>query len=121
MKTTLLEQQEAIAMMQRKINARTHWFIVGASPMGAEMMRCIEEKFYDGEAGVDFEIYMQPIESRQLIAIAMANKCRMSPEQLAKYLKVTHDFRDRDVILTPDVPVSVLEWMTENFYSDSLN
>ncbi len=122
MDALLMDPQDGIAVVQRQLDARTHWLIVGASPMGMEMMISIEEEFYSGEAGNDFSIHMHiTASSRQLVSLAMANKCRVSPKQLAKYLNSTEDFRARDVILTPDVPASVLEWLLETFHSDCLN
>ena len=117
----LLDPQDAIDMVQRQLDARTHWLIIGASPMGFNILNGIEEKFYDGEAGNDFSIHMFPMASRQLVALAVAHKRRMSPKQFAEYVNSTEDILLRDVVLTPDIPVSVLKWLSETFHSDYLN
>ena len=121
MGTTLEPVEEGIAFVQRKLDARTHWLIVGASRMGLETIACIESEFYAGpEASGDFSLVVLLGIEGLPIGLATAHKRHMSPKQFAERAGIDEP-SIQDVILTPDIPRSVLLWLVETFHSDSLN
>lgn len=120
MGVSLMTEEDVIAMVQHRLDARTHWLIIGASPMGMEMMTLIESEFYAGPAGNDFDLVMLCGPENRLVSLAMAHKRRMSPKQFAERANVEEP-SIRDVLLTPDIPMSVLVWLGETFHSDTLN
>jgi hypothetical protein len=118
MKASIVVENDGIKFIQQKINDRKHWIIIGASPMGMDMMRIIEETFYDGENGNDFEVAI----FSPLIAIAVADKRHMTLKQLAKLVDGDEKaLAGHDVIITPDVPKAAFKWFGKTFYSDYLN
>jgi hypothetical protein len=67
-------------MLRRKLDARDHWFLI---PDFEHMwlLEEIEEKFYDGEANRDFDIYVGPL------SLATAKKSRMGADELHAVVK----------------------------------
>jgi hypothetical protein len=117
MKAAIMTEADGIEFIQRKINDRKHWIIIGASPMGMDVMRIIEETFYEGR-GDDFKVMV----FSSLISIAVADKRHMTLKQLAELVEGNEkDLAGHDVIITPDVPKEAFKWFGKTFYSDYLN
>jgi len=116
----LMTEEDGIQQLQDSISGREHWIIVGASEMSLAMMASIEEEFYgpDEESASQFTLLMVPgIPDQLMTGIALAHKSCMSPEQLGE-LGGFDVPENQDILLTPDLPMPVIDWLVEHFHSD---
>lgn len=116
MTASLLDESDAIKMLQRLLDLRTHWILVGASPASYAMIQYIEEEFYsDGSLSV-MVINM----GRSLMCIAWGSKDKMTTADVERIFEA--EVGMRDILLTPDIPRYAIQWMANNLHSeDNLN
>ncbi len=80
MKLELVGEEESIEMVNEYVNSREWWIFPGTQ----EAALIIEEKFYSGDANVDFHVLigMVDLEGLKVWGCSFARKTRMSAKQL---------------------------------------
>jgi len=115
----LLEAEDAISMIGEKIRGRKYYVILSCSEQSIALASAIEEAHYLDEAAADFEMYLvtRPVDEVFMAAIFLAKKTRMSTKDLAKLMNLPKEAvpGDRDVLLTPDIPLAAFEWFERTF------
>lgn len=114
-------EDECVNLIRERVRSRQWWVIVSASPCGSILANAIERKFYSGDNSQFFDAVMVPAQSEAMPALAalfFARKQEMSPEQLSELLRGMIDNApavdgSQDLLLTPDTPVSFLQWLTQ--------
>lgn len=113
MSTLLLDESDAIRMIQRLLDLRTHWILVGASPDSFAMIQYIEEEFYsDGSLSV-MVINMRGL----LMCIAWGSKDKMTTADVERIFEA--EVGTRDILSTSDIPRYAIQWMENNLHSDN--
>lgn len=120
----LVDPHEGLAYFRERFASREWWIVPSASEMSAQMVCAIEKAFYRGEASSDFELTLvpRPAVGVPLLGMCFFKKNRMTDDQLAAVFKcegaslVGDDVSSRqDILITPDTPIAVLDWLDENF------
>lgn len=82
----LLDQKGFGDLLLERVESGEWWVIVPSRLDETDFITEIEERFYDGEAGKDFEVVLP-------FSVALARKRRLSPEQLAGFM-AEHEIPD---------------------------
>jgi hypothetical protein len=85
-KLFLLDTQASAALLRRRLASRQWWAFVIVNFTGLELVERIERRHYWGKANRDFEMLALPfIANLGSVAIALANKRRLSARELARH------------------------------------
>ncbi len=77
----LMTEEEALAKIRERLLSREWWLFIGASELSTE----VEETYYwEGDAPLDYDLFMCPRPDLGLVGLMFARKTRMSPQQFVQ-------------------------------------
>ncbi len=119
----IVEPNDAISFIQKRITSRRWWIFPVASHDAQDFVDAVEQAHYMKRNNHLFEMIIlpSPIPLLAVAAIFLAAKSEMSPAELSKLAGVEIDGEYRDVVFTPGCPVAFAEWMLTEFKSEPTN
>lgn len=108
----VVDLSAGLAQIQSLLDSLEFWLVPVASPDSHRLARTLIEQHYPDERGCRMAV--APVNGRA-VGLVLLEKSRMFPAELAAIAGL-HDLDgSQDVLLTTDLPVSVVTWLAEVF------